>query len=116
MIISDSFTFSVNGDVCDIVTHSYLPTERLKSLLDFVFRTYAPIAAIAQSIGNNSYTYTIAQSGDAVDVLRLLQILGRYETGWNLSDGIIFSPRPSKIRPTTLMQAIGTARMAVPHQ
>ena len=111
MSVSDSFTFAVNGDVCEIITASHLPLDKLHLLLDFTYKAYAPIACIAESIGNTDYAYTIAQSGDSIDVIRLLQILGATETGWNLSDGIIFSPRPSKTRPPALARAISMARL-----
>jgi hypothetical protein len=111
MTLSDSFTFWVNGDTCEIVTHSQLPKDRLNLLLEFVFKAYAPIAVISQSIGNSDYAYAFAQSGSTVDLEKLLRIVSKCEMGWNLSDGILFSPRPSKLNPNNLVRAISAARI-----
>ncbi len=111
MVISNSFTFGVDGDVCEIITHSQLPYERLKLLLDFTFNAYAPIAVISQSMNNTDYTYTFAQSGSTVDLDKLLRILSKREMGWNLGDNILFSPRPSRLEPVTLLRAIYAARL-----
>jgi hypothetical protein len=111
MGISDSFTFWVNSDVCEIVTHSQLPKDRLKLLLDFVFKAYAPIAVISQSMNNTDYAYTFAQLGCAIDLDKLLRILSKCEMGWSLSDNVLFSPRPSQLNPNELMRAISAARI-----
>ncbi len=112
MIISDSFTFWVNGDTCEIVTQSQLPKERLDNVLEFVFKTYAPIAVIAQSMGSNTRAYIFAQSGDTVDLDKLIRILCKREMGWSLSDNILFSPRPSKLNPNDFMSAVSAARIS----
>jgi hypothetical protein len=105
------FTFAVNGDVCDVLTNSRLPQERLQLLLEFVFKAYAPIAVIAEGSGSPDYSYIFAQSGNRVEVKKLLRIVSNYEMGWNLSNGILFSPRPSQLEPSRLADAIATARL-----
>lgn len=110
MVVSDSFTLVVYTDICEIVTHSRLPKERLNLFLDFIFKAYAPIALISQSMNNASYAYTFAQSGSTVDLDKLLRILSKREMGWSLSDNILFSPRPSQLDPNDLMQVIAAAR------
>ncbi|HEY9729986.1 MAG TPA: hypothetical protein V6D50_26360 [Chroococcales cyanobacterium] len=111
MGISDSFSFWVNSDVCEIVTHSQLPKDRLTFLLDFVFKAYAPIAIISQSMNNTEYAYTFAQLGSTIDLDKLLRILSQCEMGWSLSDNVLFSPRPSQLNFNDLMRAISAARM-----
>jgi hypothetical protein len=112
MTISESFTFWAHGDICEIVTHSQLPKDRLKLLLDFVFKAYAPIAVISQAMNNTDYAYTFTQSGSTVDLDKLLRILSKREMGWNLSDNILFSPRPSQLNPNDLMRAVSAARLS----
>jgi hypothetical protein len=104
------FTFALNNDVCDVLTNSRLPPDRLKLLLEFVFCAYAPIAVIAEGSGSPHYSYIFAQSGEAVDISRLLRIVSHHELGWHLSDGILFSPRPSQVEPNRLAEAIAIAR------
>ena len=111
MGVSDSFTFWVNSDVCEIVTHSQLPKDRLQLLLDFVFRAYAPIAVISQSMNNTEYAYTFAQLGSTIDLDKVLRILSQCEIGWSLSENILFSPRPSQLNFNDLMRAISAARI-----
>lgn len=106
------FTFAVNGDVCDILMNSRLPQERLQLLLEFVFKAYAPIVVIAEGSGSPEYSYIFAQSSDRVDLTKLLRIVTHYEMGWHLSNGILFSPRPSHLAPQSLADAIATARLS----
>ena len=80
-------------------------------LLEFVFKAYAPVAVISQPIGNSDYAYTFAQSANTIDLEKLLRILSKREMGWNLSDGILFSPRPSTVNLNNLVCAISTARI-----
>jgi hypothetical protein len=111
-VTTNCFTFAVSGDVCDVLTNSRLPQERLKLLLDFAFKAYAPIVVIAEGSGSPQYSYIFAQRSDRVDVSKLLRIVSHYELGWHLSEGILFSPRPSQLEPNTLASAIAIARFS----
>ncbi len=107
---TDSFTICPWQEMASVITHSHLTGKKLRSFLDFVFAYYSPVIVICQSMESNSYAYTFAQSGELVDVASLLKILTRWEMGWNLSDSILYSPRPSKLEPTELQKAIAAAR------
>ncbi len=112
MTVSDSFTFAVNGDLCEVITHSRLTGSKLKRFLGFTFDVYAPIVVVSESMHNIDYAYTFAQAGSTVDLDKLLRILSKQEMGWNLTDEVLFSPRPSGIRPNDLMRAISAARLS----
>ena len=107
---TDSFTICPWQEMASVITHSRLTGKKLRSFLDFVFANYSPVVVICQSMESSSYAYTFAQSGEAVDIVSLLKILTRWEMGWNLGDGILSSPRPSKLEPTNLQRAIAAAR------
>jgi hypothetical protein len=111
MEIHETFTFMKKGDRCDIISSSAVPKERLKPLFSYAFTTYAPIVVLAELIGNVDYAYTMAQCGQSLDMDHLLGVLGKWEVGWELSDGILFSPRPSRVELNKLMTAIAVARM-----
>ena len=112
MPISDSFTFAVDGDICEVITNSRLTGDKLKLFLDFAFKVYSPIILISEAIHNVDYAYTFAQTGSTVDLDKLLRILSKKEMGWSLADGVLFSPRPSRVRPTGLRQVISAARVS----
>jgi hypothetical protein len=48
---------------------------------------------------------------NSVDLDKLLRILSQCEMGWNLSDNVLFSPRPSQLNFNELMRAISAARI-----
>lgn len=111
MVVSDSFTFVAHNGICEVLTHSRLPKDRLNLVLDFIYKAYAPIVVISEAIGNTDYAYTFAQSGNTIDVDKLIRILSKREMGWSLSNEILFSPRPSRLDPNDLMQVIVAARL-----
>ncbi|MGB3693654.1 MAG: hypothetical protein WA865_08115 [Spirulinaceae cyanobacterium] len=110
---TDSFTICPWQEMASVVTHSRLSGKKLSSFLNFVFEYYSPVVVICQSMESSSYAYIFAQSDKFVDVASLLKILTRWEMGWNLSDGLLYSPRPSKLEPPELQRAIASARRKV---
>ena len=108
--ISDSFTFWVHGGICQIITMNHLPEERLKKVISFALSTYAPMVLMAESLSPGSnYAYLVAYQGNEIDALRMLEVLGRNETGWSLTDGVLYSPRPSSLHPDVICEAIALA-------
>jgi hypothetical protein len=113
--VTDSFTIWSHEGICEILTMSRLPQERLTSLLSFAFSTYAPVVLLSESVAPGSYyAYVVAhQGGGEIDDLKLLQALGQKEQGWSLTDGVIYSPRPSRMPSKTIIKMIAASRPLV---
>jgi hypothetical protein len=110
---TESFTIGARNGICEILTVSQLSGEKLTGLFDFAFNTYAPIAMLSESTSSGGgYAYLIASKGK-LDLCRLLEVLGRNELGWCLTDGIVHSPSPSKLGSKVVLEAIDAARSLV---
>jgi hypothetical protein len=112
MNVTDCFTFATHDGMCDVITISQLPTDRLRLMLDFAFKAYSPIVLVAESIGSTEYAYKLGWVAGNLDPLRFLEVVGRFEEGWQLKDEIIYSPRPSQIKSRIITEAINLARLA----
>lgn len=111
MNVTDCFTFATHDGLCDVITISEIPTDRLRLILDFAFKAYSPIVLVAQSEGSTDYVYKLGWVAGHLDPLRFLEVVGRLESGWRLTDGVIYSPRPSQIHAQSLTEAINLARL-----
>ncbi len=112
MVSSDTFTFMPVGDVCEVVTQSCFSRnrEKLDNLLDFIFKTYGPVALVAETVNISEYTYIIGSQYNDCRIERLLRVLGNFELGWMIEDNILISPRPSKLSPNRVAEAIKMAQ------
>lgn len=107
---TNSFTICAHDGLCNVMSDSRLTQEKLMKFLEFVFEVYAPVVIISQPWESTQYSYILAQRNQIVSTESLLNILSRQEIGWHLSGNILYSPRPSKLRPPYLEQAISAAR------
>ncbi len=111
---TESFTIGARKGVCEILTMSHLPTEKLTGLFNFAFSSYAPIALLSENVAPGAgYAYLVAAIPHELDLCRLLEVLGRNEEGWQLCDGVIRSPRPSKLDSEIVVEAIAASRTLV---
>ena len=111
MNVTDCFTFATHDGMCDVITISQLPTDRLRLMLDFAFIAYEPIVLVAESIGSTDYAYKLGWVPGNLDPLRFLEVIGSLEERWQLEDGIIYSPRPSQVKSKSITEAINLARL-----
>ncbi len=109
-IQTNSFTICAHNGICNVMSDSRLPPEKLTKFLEFLFEAYAPIVIVSQPWESTQYSYVLAQRGQVLSTESLLNILSRQEIGWHLSQSILYSPRPSKLRPPDLAKAIAAAR------
>ncbi|MGB3693732.1 MAG: hypothetical protein WA999_13480 [Spirulinaceae cyanobacterium] len=106
----DSFTISPWTDwIYGVITQSKIQGELLEDFLTLVYKHYGKVVVICQPL-ENGYAYTFAQKQKIVTLDSLLQILSRQEFGWTVSNGILHSPRPSKLSLDSLEAAIVAAR------
>lgn len=111
MNVTDCFTFANHDGMCDVITISELPPDRLRVMLEFAFKAYSPIVLVAESVGTINYAYKLGWMAGNLDPLHFLEVVGKMEEGWQLTDGVIYSPRPSQLKAQSITEAINLARL-----
>ncbi len=110
----ETFNIGTHKDICEILVTSCLAEPRRQAVFRFCFAEYAPIVLMTESItGQDGQSYYISQAGEQLDILRLLEVLGRNETGWLFGDGLVRSPKPSRLRWEVIKEAIETSRKSL---
>jgi hypothetical protein len=106
----DAFHFRVDEcGVCLIRNQSTLPRALMPALFQFAFTAYAPLVLSREIIERGMQSYAFGQSGKQLDLKWLQNALERLDPGWEIVEGILYSPSPSKLDEDTVLEMIENA-------
>lgn len=104
--MSDSFTFSKNGSICQVMTHSILSNHKLDDLMSYAYNHCSTLVVILQVL-NGGYCYVVSEKDiTREDINSFLQAVQAYEYGWYLDDVYIKSPCPSKLNSMQILDIL----------
>lgn len=104
----DSLHITVESGVAVILNQTNLPREKLGAIFSLGF-VYSPVVVLIDIRDRDNISYAVSQMGDRVDLKWVCNALSRFEEGWELIEGILFSPVSSELPKEAVMEMFCSA-------
>lgn len=106
----DSFSIGIDQGVTCVLAQGII-SNKLKAICNLCFAAYSPVALIINITNRFNISYIIAQEANQVDLVWFLNALSRFEGGWVYENNMLFSPSPSKLSQSQIIETFKTARL-----
>lgn len=101
----ESFHVSLEDGVALVLAQSKMPSHLFGVLFALGF-VYAPVVLLVSSIDHATYSYSIAQWGDSIDLDAVLGKLQQFEHWQKNNEGELTSPFPSIVPQSTILELL----------